>query len=155
MFKVDANSLEEYFEFDHKRKQDLLSIDQLIRSSSPGLTRWFYPGAADGAAGMKFRMIGYGKFQYAVKSGKTVDWPIIGMALQKNYISLYIAVTKNGRPIVDDYAGKLGELKTGKNNFSFISYDQLNIKGVKSLLANITATIEQHGKNALQYSRTA
>jgi hypothetical protein len=39
-------------------------------------------------------MIGYGKFHYAVKSRKTIEWPIIGVALQKSYISVYVAVTK-------------------------------------------------------------
>ena len=43
---------------------------------------------------MRMKMIGYGKFHYAVKSRKTIEWPIIGVALQKSYISVYVAVTK-------------------------------------------------------------
>ena len=30
-----------------------------------------------------------------------VTWPIVGLALQKNYISLYTSVVKDGAPITD------------------------------------------------------
>jgi hypothetical protein len=66
---------------------------------------------------MRMKMIGYGKFHYAVKSRKTIEWPIIGVALQKSYISVYVAVTKARAPIVPNCAGQLGELRMGRNNF--------------------------------------
>ena len=62
-------------------------------------------------------MIGYGKFRYAIKSGQSTSWPVVGVALQKNYISVYLAVTVGETPIVEAYAGKLGELRSGINNF--------------------------------------
>jgi hypothetical protein len=96
MFKVQANSPEEYFDADPARKSDLLALDALIRKTAPGLERWFY-----------------GRFQYEVKSGQQVEWPIVGLALQKNYISLYTSVVKDGAPITDGYKGALGELKIG------------------------------------------
>jgi hypothetical protein len=42
-----------------------------------------------------------------------------GVALQKNYISVYFAINKDIAPIARPYAGKLGELRMGRNNFSF------------------------------------
>ena len=72
------------------------------------------------------QMIGYGKFRYAIKSGKSTEWPVIGVALQENYISVYVLVTHVGLPIVRAYAGKLGELRTGANNFSFKRFDDLS-----------------------------
>jgi hypothetical protein len=72
-----------------------------------------HEGTPAGEPGMRMKMIGYGKFRYEVQSGQTVEWPIIGVALQKNYISVYVAIRKNGRPIVETYAGELGELRSG------------------------------------------
>ena len=75
---------------------------------------------------MKMSLIGYGSFQYEVKSGQRVTWPIVGVALQKNYISLYTSVVKDGAPITERHKGALGELRSGRGNFSFATFAQLN-----------------------------
>lgn len=43
----------------------------------------------------------------------------MGIALQKNYISVYLSVMKEGAPLLESYSGKLGEARAGSNNFSF------------------------------------
>ena len=100
---------------------------------------------------MRMKMIGYGKFRYAVKSGKTVEWPVVGIALQKNYISVYVAVSKNGRPIVQYYVGKLGELRSGRNNCSFERYDDLKVECVSSLFAEIDHIFKNDPQNPVDY----
>ena len=90
MFKVRANSLEEYFDADLARKSDLLALDVLIRKTAPGLERWFYPGT-------------------------------------------------------------LGELKTGRGNFSFVTFQQLDQAAVSALLKDIDKTLRQNPIGALQY----
>jgi hypothetical protein len=64
-----------------------------------------------------------------------VEWPVVGVALQKSYISVYLSIAKDGAPLVDSYAGKLGELRIGRNNFSFVRFDDLNLATVSALLA--------------------
>ena len=152
MFKVEANTLDEYFDADQARKSDLQAFDALIRESVPSLGRWFYTGAQDGKPGMRMKLIGYGSFQYEVKSGERVEWPIIGLALQKNYITLYTSVVKDGAPIVDQYKGLLGELRTGQNNFSFVTFGQLNQKAVVALLQDIGQTVQQDPLGSVEYS---
>src|SRR3974390_507680 len=105
MYRVSADNLENYLAFDPVRKSDLLRLHSLIRKAAPGLKRYFHKGTPAGKAGMRMKMIGYGRFRYPVKSGQTVEWPVIGVALQKNYISVYVAVRKSGRPIVRSYEG--------------------------------------------------
>ena len=107
MFRVDVDSLEDYFAFDRKRKMDLKRLDKLIQASAPRLTRYFHRGAPEGQPGMRFKMIGYGQFHYLARDGKRVEWPAVGVALQKNYISVYLSITKEGVPLVQSYAGKL------------------------------------------------
>jgi hypothetical protein len=86
-----------------------------------------------------------------MKSGQRVTWPIIGLALQKNYISLYTSVIKDGAPITERHKGALGELRSGRGNFSFVTFAQLNASGVIDLLKDIDSTLRQVRIGALEY----
>jgi hypothetical protein len=134
VFKVDVSSLKEFFSFDPTRKSDLQKLDALIRKTARTLTPHFHAGTPTGEAGMRMKMLGYGKSSYTTRAGKTTPWPVIGVALQKSYISVYFAVRRGGRPITERYVGKLGELKMGRNNFSFENFDDLNADALKALL---------------------
>ena len=134
MFRVDVESLKDYLDFDLKRKSDLQNLDRLIRRSAPGLKRYFHRGTSAGQPGMRFKMIGYGKFQYLARTGQSVDWPAVGVALQKNYISVYLSVMNDGASLIQPYAGRLGELRVGRNNFSFEKYEDLDVCALASLL---------------------
>ena len=105
MFRVDVDSLKDYQDFDLKRRTDLRKLDMLIRRSAPGLKRYFHSGTPAGEPGMRFKMIGYGKFQYVAGNGQYVDWPVVGVALQKNYISVYLSVTKDEASLIQLYSG--------------------------------------------------
>jgi hypothetical protein len=59
----------------------------------------------------------------------------VGLALQKNYVSVYLSVAKDGVPLVQSYSGKLGEIRSGRNNFSFEKYEDLVTPVVSSLFA--------------------
>jgi hypothetical protein len=151
MFRVAADSLASYLDFDPARKSDLLRLHSLMRKAAPGLKRYFHRGTPAGQAGMRMKMIGYGKFRYAIKSGKTIEWPVIGIALQKNYISVYVAVRKDGQPIVQAYAGKLGELRSGRNNLGFERYQDLKVDAVSSLFADAAQIFENDPRNPVEY----
>lgn len=135
MFRVDVDSLKDYLDFDLERKSDLQKLDQLVRRSAPGLKRYFHRGTPPGEPGMRFKMIGYGKCQYAARNGQYVDWPAVGVALQKNYISVYLPVMKDGASLIWLYRGKLGQLRLGRNNFSFRRYEDLDVRLLASLFA--------------------
>jgi hypothetical protein len=89
MFRVDVETLEAYFAFDPKREADLHRLDGLLRNAAPSLKRYFHAGTPAGELGMRFKMIGYGKSFYRATAGETVEWPVVGVALQKNYISIF------------------------------------------------------------------
>jgi hypothetical protein len=151
MFRVDVDSLRAYLDFDPRRKSDLLKLHALIRKAAPGLKRHFHAGTPEGTAGMRFKMIGYGKFHYTAGTGEKVAWPVIGVALQKNYISVYLSVTKNGAPVLRAYAGKLGVTRSGGNNFSFESFADLNTKVLSSLLAEVGRIVAADADNPVRY----
>lgn len=151
MFRVTADSLGAYLDFDRERKPDLVKFDKLMTKAAPALKRYFHQGTPAGEAGMRMKMIGYGKFRYAIKSGKTTEWPVIGVALQKNYISVYVSVTKAGAPLVPAYEGKLGELRMGGNNFSFVKFDDLRPPALASLLAEAGTIFRSNPENPVRY----
>lgn len=151
MFNVTAGDLHAYFGFDPERESDLKKLDGLIRSAAPSLKCYFHEGKRAGSAGMRMKMIGYGKFRYSIKSGKSTDWPVIGVALQKNYISVYFSVTIDGHPIVDCYKGKLGEKRSGKNNFSFARFDELKSGEVVKLVVETAKAFNRDPENPVYY----
>jgi hypothetical protein len=135
MFREEVDGLKDYLDFDLNRKSDLQNLDKLMRRSAPGLKRYFHRGTAAGQPGMRFKMIGCGKFQYVARSGQSVDWPAVGVALQMNYISVYLSVSKDGTFLIQSYSGKLGERSVGRNNFSFRTYEELDIRQLAWLFA--------------------
>ena len=140
MFRVVASTVEDYFVFDPAREQELRRVDELIRRSAPTLSRHLVGGTAAGRPGMTMIMIGYGSFEYTVKaSTDPIAWPIVGLALQKNYLSLYIAPRQDGSSFVTPYAGELGKVRTGDNNLSFSAWADLAADRLESLLAGVDA----------------
>jgi hypothetical protein len=154
MFRVEADSLDAYLNFDPERKKHLLGLDKVIRSSAPNLKRFFHAGTPAGEPGMRFKMIGYGQFHYPTKSGARVAWPVIGVALQKNYISVYFAIAVGDKPIVDAYVGKLGELRSGINNFSFRTFDELEPNALAALFADAASRFERDPENPVRAWRS-
>jgi hypothetical protein len=138
MFKVDAGSVEEYLRFDPGREDDLRTLDGLIRGAAPGLPRWFVPGTPAGQPGMTTTMIGYGQFQYSVKGSPVpVTWPIVGLALQKNYISLYNSANGDGPPFACAYADRLGRARVSKKGV--VTFSTLRDTNLQTLTEMITA----------------
>src|SRR5947208_10125914 len=100
---------------------------------------------------MRMTMIGYGAFHYAVKaSAEPIKWPVIGLALQKNYLSLYCSARVGQDPFVVGYADQLGDVDlsaTGVLRFrdaEAISSDGLRrmAEDLDNVLAGRTVTLQ-------------
>jgi hypothetical protein len=139
LFKVVAGSVEEYFCFDPDREEELRAVDALIRAAAPSLTRWFVPGTPAGQPGMTMTMIGYGQYEYTVKSSPApIRWPVLGLALQKNYISVYNSARADDGPFTCGYSGRLGRARvSSKGVVTFASRDDLNLEALAGMVAAI------------------
>lgn len=139
MFKVEARSVEEYFRFDPAREEDLRALDELIRGAAPSLERWFVTGTPAGQPGMTMTLIGYGRYQYTVKTSDVlVVWPVLGLALQKNYISLYNSAHGAGEPFTCSYAGRLGRARVSRKGVvTFSSLRDVDLRVLAEMIGAI------------------
>jgi hypothetical protein len=139
MFKVDAASVDEYLRFDPARERDMRALDALIRTAAPTLSRWFVPGTPAGQPGMTMTMIGYGRYEYTLKSSPTpVTWPILGLALQKNYISLYNSANGNGPAFTCAYDGRLGRARiSARGVITMTSLDDVDLQALAEMITAI------------------
>ena len=88
---------------------------------------------------MASTMIGYGNMPYKTKSSKELtEWPLVLLAAQKNYMSLYLcAVEKNSQYIAEKYEKELGKVNIGKSCIRFKNLEDLNLETVKKLLKDL------------------
>lgn len=125
MFKaVKATSIKEYLEqLPDERLKTIKAIDKLIKQTSPKLKAHF---AAN--------MLGYGNFKYKGTKKEMLDWPVISLASQKNYISLYIcAVTKDGY-LAEQFKDELGKVSVGRSCIRFKKIEDLNLKTLTKII---------------------
>jgi len=125
MFKTtSATNPEEYIALvAPPRKTQIQFLHELIKKTTPKLSPHIQAG-----------MIGYGPYHYTYASGRSGDWPIVALANQKNYISLYICCTDNGVYLAEKYKDRLGKVSVGKSCIRFKNIDDLNLAGVKKML---------------------
>lgn len=122
---VQASSVKDYIDqIDEPRKRDIQALHDLISSTLPELP-----------ASIQFNMIGYGSYHYRYATGREGDAPIVALASQKNYISVYAhAVTKEGKYLAETFADALGKVSVGKSCIRFKRLSDLQTTVLMELL---------------------
>lgn len=125
MFKPqNAKTVTEYFSMiDEPRRSEVKEIHKLIRKVAPKLDTFIV-----------HNIIGYGKYHYKSKSGREGDWFALGLASQKNYISVYVCLTKDGKYIPEIYKDKLGKVSVGKSCIRFTKVEKVDLKVLETVL---------------------
>ena len=122
--KIKANNIQEYLNSIPKdRKADILFLHNFIKKTVPKLK----PHLA-------YNMLGYGTFKYLNYKKDFVDWPVIAMANQKNYISIYICSIVDNKYLAEKHKDKLGKVSVGKSCIRFRKMEDLNLKELKNIL---------------------
>ncbi|UGX87923.1 DUF1801 domain-containing protein [Phyllobacterium meliloti] len=154
MFEVNASNIDAYFEFDPSRENNLRIVDAMIRSAVPDWTRWFVAGTPPGKPGMRMSMIGYGRFAYNVKSSdRPIAWPIVGLALQKNHLTLYLAVKYEGAAAASNWADRLGKVSVSKiGAIRFVHASDIEAQAFRMMLQTLEKDL-QDGQASLAYAR--
>lgn len=125
MFKpTKAKNAEDYLNsLPEERKQPLLFLHKYIQKVSPKFKSYFANN-----------MLGYGSFPYKNYKKETRDWPIIALASQKNYISIYICALEKGEYLAEKYKDTLGKVNVGKSCIRFKNLEDINLPELKKIL---------------------
>jgi hypothetical protein len=139
MVNVQAKTREEYFELAGEREATLRELDGIIQKAAPHLTPLLH-------GGMSGMWLAYGMQPYQTKSMKDAsEWPVIALANQKNYISLYVMAAEDGEYIAEKYQHTLGKVNVGKSCIRFKKLEDVNMDGVKSLLGKVDKSFVEKG----------
>lgn len=125
MFKpTKTKSVDEYMAaVPTDRKEAINFLHDFIQKSAPSLTPHF-----------AYNMLGYGKFKYKNYKKEIIDWPVVSLANQKNYISIYVCAVEDGEYIAEKYKDNLGKVSVGKSCIRFKKLQDLNLPEVKKVI---------------------
>jgi uncharacterized protein YdhG (YjbR/CyaY superfamily) len=125
MFKpTKARSVSAYLKaLPKERKESIAFLHAFIQKVVPTLKPHF-----------AYNMLGYGKFKYKNYKKEIIDWPIVALASQKNYISVYVCAVKDGTYLAEMYKSKLGKISVGKSCIRFKKVADVNLPILKEVL---------------------
>jgi hypothetical protein len=113
-------------------RDDIRTLDATISETMDGLPRDVWEGPFWG--GTQQRIIGYGRYTYRGRSGAEGEWFIVGLASQKNHLSLYVNGAEDGVPLTKRYAERLGKVKASSGAVTFRRLADVNFDAVTELV---------------------
>lgn len=125
MFKpVKAKSAKEYFDnLPKDRQKSMKLLHTLILKAAPKLKSNFI-----------YNMPGYGSFKYKNHKKEVIDWPVVALASQKNYISIYVCAVDAGEYIAEKYKKELGKVSVGRSCIRFTKIEDVNLKVLEKVI---------------------
>lgn len=125
MFKpINASSVEDYLrQLNPDRRQIINQLITLITKTAPSLKMH-----------LAYNMLGFGTFKYLDYKKRQVEWPVIGLGSQKNYVSIYICAVDGQQYLAEKYATQLGKVNVGKSCIRFNKIDNLNLDILKTII---------------------
>ena len=125
MFKpVKAKTVKEYIDSVPKeRKEMIVFLHKFIQKTAPKLKPHF-----------SYNMLGYGSFPYKNYKKETISWPVISLANQKNYISVYVCAVEGGKYVAEKYTNELGKVSVGRSCIRFKKIEDVNLPVFKEVI---------------------
>lgn len=126
MFKTTpAKTPEEYIAgiTDEKRRSDVKELYNLMRKLAPGEK----PNITSG-------MIGLGLHSYKTKSGREGEWPILMLASQKNYISVYVCAADGKEYIAEKYKSDFPKASIGRSCIRFKKIEDIDLNKLEKVI---------------------
>ena len=136
MFKsTDAKTPDEYIaKIDEPRRGQIQLLHDLIRKAVPSQKPYIISG-----------MIGYGSFHYKSVSGREGDWFIIGLASQKNYISVHICASDGKEYVAEKYKEALPKANIGRSCIRFKNPTDIDLGVLKKVIIEGVESSEKYG----------
>jgi hypothetical protein len=125
MFKpTKAKSVRAYLAaVPQERKKTIEFLHRFIRKAAPSLTPHF-----------AYNMLGYGSFPYRNYKHEIVDWPVVALANQKQYISIYVCSVEKGRYVAETFKKELGKVSVGRSCIRFRNLEDIRLPVLKRVI---------------------
>lgn len=133
---TQAATPEDYIaQIDEPRRSAIARLHGLILKTVPALK-----------PAMQAGMIGYGTYHYKYASGREGDWPIIALASQKNYISVYVCASIDGQYCAERRKSELPKASIGKSCIRFKKLEDVDLKVLMSIVKEGARAMKQNAK---------
>jgi uncharacterized protein YdhG (YjbR/CyaY superfamily) len=127
--KTNAKTHDQYIaEVEEKRRADIQALHDMVREEAPELEPT-----------MEFGMLGYGKYHYKYKSGREGEWMKIGIANNKQYISLYSCAADDNGYVAERFKDRLSKANIGKSCVRFKRLSDLDEETLRELIRETAA----------------
>ena len=125
MFKPDkAKTVKEYMAAVPPERKELLEfLHEFIQKTVPTLKAHFATN-----------MLGYGSFPWKNSKKQPIEWPVISLANQKGYVSLYVCSVNQGKYVAETYAKELGKVSVGKSCIRIKKLEDVNLPTLKKVI---------------------
>ena len=80
------------------------------------------------------QIIGYRPILQSRSDGSQVEWFAVGLAMQKQYLSLYVSAVEDGQYLSKQRGSGLGKVKVGSSSVSFNSLDDIDMDALRAFL---------------------
>ena len=122
--KNAASSVEEYLSLvPADRSKEIGFLHDFIQKAVPKLKPYFATN-----------MVGYGSFYYLDSKKQKREWPIIALANQKNYITIYVCTLIKDKAAAEKYKKELGKLTKSITCIRFKKIEEINLETLKTIL---------------------
>ena len=122
--KVKATSVAGYLASVPPERQDMVRfLHGFIQKAAPKLKPHF-----------AYNMLGYGSFPYKNHRNETLEWPVISLANQKQYVSIYVCSVIDGKYVAETHKRELGKVSVGKSCIRFKKIEDVNLPGLKKVI---------------------
>ena len=108
---------------DEPRKSEVAALHKMIRKLAPKLAPFIHSG-----------MLAYGPWHFKYESGREGDWFRIGLASNKNYISLYICAMDGKTYVAEKFKKQLPKANVGKSCVRFERLSDLDQTALAKLI---------------------
>ena len=118
-------------------REDMAALDAVLTAGMAGRERVLWEGVFWG--GTEQRIIGYGAYRATNRSGREVDWFLLGLARQKDHFSLYRNAIGQGTYLVKELGPTLGKVRVGSANVTFRRVVDIDLDALRDLVAAAAA----------------
>ena len=114
-------------------REDIATLDAVIADAMAGDERVLWEGCS--GAVRTSASSGTARTATRAAAAATGEWFKVGLAAQKNYLSLYVNAAEDGQSLAKPYAPRLGKVKAGSANLQFKRAADVDLDVLRELVA--------------------